>query len=279
MRIKPCDWAKLHNVSPQRTYALINNGRFRSACLEADGWTMDADDTPTPYHRQPVDLSGQRYGRLVIKSATTQRVYTSVVWLARCDCGRVYLARSNSIFSRFLSCGCLSRRGGQPYAKCPACGDRFPITMDGGQTPQFCPACAPNYDGCWNICPICGKLFQAPNDTITCSADCASAWEDRVHTSPPSNPPKPAPKSGQPGRRSKVWVLIDPTGQEHIVRNLRQWSEDNVALFFEQPDSGSAHELEYGFRAISAKLRSGSRLKQPTYKGWTLKGPPAYSPD
>ena len=54
------------------------------------------------------DLTGQRFGRLVVVSKTEERIYRHVVWKCLCDCGNECLAPSNSLKTgRKQSCGCL----------------------------------------------------------------------------------------------------------------------------------------------------------------------------
>lgn len=43
------------------------------------------------------DLSGKRFGKLVVLEETDQRKYGRVVWKCRCDCGNISLVISTSI--------------------------------------------------------------------------------------------------------------------------------------------------------------------------------------
>lgn len=53
------------------------------------------------------DLTGQRFGRLVVVGLSRRRS-RCVIWQTRCDCGRSHLARSWSLVSgQTRSCGCL----------------------------------------------------------------------------------------------------------------------------------------------------------------------------
>ena len=55
------------------------------------------------------DLSGQKFGRLSIVSKTEKRSYGSVVWICRCDCGKIKEVRQNKLKSgETKSCGCLN---------------------------------------------------------------------------------------------------------------------------------------------------------------------------
>lgn len=54
------------------------------------------------------DLTGVRFGRLVVLSKTNERVHRHVVWRCKCDCGNECTIPSSSLTSgRTQSCGCL----------------------------------------------------------------------------------------------------------------------------------------------------------------------------
>lgn len=56
-----------------------------------------------------IDLTGKRYGRLVVlERCETVKHGDHVKWLCQCDCGNMAKVRSNSLrFGNTLSCGCL----------------------------------------------------------------------------------------------------------------------------------------------------------------------------
>lgn len=57
-----------------------------------------------------VDLTGQRFGRLIALAATTKRSGSSVVWMCRCDCGGIKLVGADRLRTcGTKSCGCLLR--------------------------------------------------------------------------------------------------------------------------------------------------------------------------
>ena len=57
-----------------------------------------------------VDLSGQRFGRLVIICMTKKRNQGAVIWKCQCDCGKITNVRSNSLRQGLTrSCGCLQK--------------------------------------------------------------------------------------------------------------------------------------------------------------------------
>ena len=61
--------------------------------------------------RTMVDLTGQRFGRLVAVRPTERRVGSSVVWECKCDCGNTAFANQYALKSgNKLSCGCLRKK-------------------------------------------------------------------------------------------------------------------------------------------------------------------------
>ena len=56
------------------------------------------------------DLTGQRFGRLVVLERAESAPNHKTQWLCQCDCGSQVIVRSDSLLSgRTLSCGCLQR--------------------------------------------------------------------------------------------------------------------------------------------------------------------------
>lgn len=56
-----------------------------------------------------IDLTGQRFGRLVVLNRETPRG-TNASWRCKCDCGNeVVVFRQNLRMGNTKSCGCLSR--------------------------------------------------------------------------------------------------------------------------------------------------------------------------
>ena len=57
-----------------------------------------------------IDLTGQRFGRLVVIRECGRTKDGKVLWLCRCECGAEVVVRSNDLRSeKTKSCGCLSR--------------------------------------------------------------------------------------------------------------------------------------------------------------------------
>lgn len=64
-----------------------------------------------------IDISGQRFGRLVAVSQNGRDQHGQVVWLCRCDCGAIVSCLSANLrYGRTLSCGCLRRDNGVLHA-------------------------------------------------------------------------------------------------------------------------------------------------------------------
>lgn len=56
------------------------------------------------------ELTGQRFGRLTVLKQEEGRKYGSVLWLCKCDCGKIVIVPSGSLTSKSKrSCGCLLR--------------------------------------------------------------------------------------------------------------------------------------------------------------------------
>jgi len=61
--------------------------------------------------RGPIkDLTGQRFGRLVVLGDSEKRRWGQVLWKCRCDCGKEILKPAGHLAAGEInSCGCLSR--------------------------------------------------------------------------------------------------------------------------------------------------------------------------
>lgn len=155
-------------------------------------------------------------------------------------------------------------------------------------------------------CVICGKEFECyPSDNkVTCSNACRRERQRRLTTENPIKWSKDAkerlsargqtqnlkmgtaaaqqsPKAGrfETNQEAKIWTLIDPAGNEIVVRNLLLWARNNAALFDKPPGDRSANQISAGFRAIAQTLTGkrgapGKPRGSLTYYGWTLKFSP-----
>lgn len=159
-------------------------------------------------------------------------------------------------------------------------------------------------------CIICGKPFDCyPSDNrVTCSKDCRRERQRRITTSRPvqwsaeararasargetanlklgTAAAKKSPIAGrfETNQEAKIWTLIDPAGNEIVVRNLLLWARNNTDLFGKPPGDHSAAQIASGFKAIARTLegKRGAPGKQRgalTYFGWTLKNIPEDPP-
>lgn len=60
--------------------------------------------------RQLIDLTGQRFGRLLVLERSVRQSGGNSAWVCRCDCGAVKVIRGAHMRSgRSASCGCLMR--------------------------------------------------------------------------------------------------------------------------------------------------------------------------
>ena len=54
-----------------------------------------------------IDLTGQRFGRLVVLSRGKNSAHNAAQWICRCDCGNTVLVNSNNLRTNHTtSCGC-----------------------------------------------------------------------------------------------------------------------------------------------------------------------------
>lgn len=61
-------------------------------------------------HRH-LDITGERFGRLVALEPTKQRISGSVVWKCQCDCGNTCLKSVNALKRGFAwHCGCVNKK-------------------------------------------------------------------------------------------------------------------------------------------------------------------------
>ena len=57
-----------------------------------------------------LNITGQRFGRLVVLERQGVNRHRKVLWFAQCDCGKTIVVRTNSLVSgNTRSCGCLQR--------------------------------------------------------------------------------------------------------------------------------------------------------------------------
>lgn len=254
------------------------------------------------------DLTGQRFGRLVAIRPVRKKQNNDrhTMWFCKCDCGSAAVVQTNNLIQQTVSCGCVARGpkiGDTVRAVCPGCGEKFTIELNGEKTPQFCPDCSKVYTGkSWKVCPVCKKLFVSPPSAkkVTCSDECSKKWRNYVRTGTKfkwsEKSKKAARESGlwdnmdeaaaraRAGRAgdprferteenitSKMWILVDPSGNEHTVRNLKLWASENHEKFDKDGSEKSIKQISQGFYMIALSLKGKKVPPRFTYFGWTLK--------
>ena len=250
------------------------------------------------------DLTGRRFGRLVAIRPVRKKLDADrhTMWFCKCDCGGVAVVPTNNLIQQTVSCGCVSRGpkiGDRARAVCPGCGEKFTIELNGEKTPQFCPECTPKYEGRnWKVCPVCGNLFPSPasDKTVTCSKECSAEWKRRTHEGvsnqwseesrekkreqgqtdnlklgTPAAMASPVAGRFETNQEAKIWTLVDPSGNEIVVRNLSMWARENTERFGKPEGDKSAEQIVHGFYAIAQTLRGKRKTQAMTYFGWTLK--------
>ena len=66
--------------------------------------------------RKALDITGQRFGKLIAIQPTKERVHRNVVWECKCDCGNtVYATAANLNIGKVKSCGCEDGRKRRQY--------------------------------------------------------------------------------------------------------------------------------------------------------------------
>ena len=73
-----------------------------------------------------LDLTGQRFGKLIVIKRTEQRQNGSVVWECQCDCGNSVMVNSARLRNgQTASCGCLRKEKSRKASKKDLTGQRF----------------------------------------------------------------------------------------------------------------------------------------------------------
>ena len=101
---------------------------FVKACNLTTNRTTSCGCTPkeSATRSNIIDLTGQRFGKLVALRPTEERKNGFVMWECKCDCGNTVLARSSTLKSgRKTSCGCLCKPGMHNAKAKDLTGQRF----------------------------------------------------------------------------------------------------------------------------------------------------------
>jgi len=104
-----------------------------------------------------IDLTGQRFGRLVAIRDVGAHRNRARLWELRCDCGNSKVGNTRLLGEgKLLSCGCMlveKKAAGktvrvQHKKRCPTCGEAF-FFMSRASVPSYCPKCSGNYRRVW----------------------------------------------------------------------------------------------------------------------------------
>ena len=60
--------------------------------------------------KQVIDLTGRKFGKLIVLKIAGKNEYNNILWLCKCECGNTKIVRGNALKAgKTLSCGCYSR--------------------------------------------------------------------------------------------------------------------------------------------------------------------------
>lgn len=157
-------------------------------------------------------------------------------------------------------------------------------------------------------CVICGKPFDSyrSDNRVTCSDACRRLraaksshdkprkWGEDAKRRRAEDPDikarmdelqpralqaalaKPEGQRGPQNRGSKIWVLVDPSGNQVPCTNLLDWARNNYRLFEprtpEEERDDAANRIARGFQKIAACMRGNPSCKGSVYhyKDWGL---------
>lgn len=62
--------------------------------------------------KRKIDLTGRRFGKLVVLEDSGERNHEAIMWLCKCDCGTIKKVNGTALKSeKIVSCGCIKSRG------------------------------------------------------------------------------------------------------------------------------------------------------------------------
>ena len=144
----------------------------------------------------PIDLTGQRFGRLVALRQSPERRHGRLAWVCRCDCGSNAIVTGLSLrHGNTKSCGCLNRDklGHWPERTCDHCGQSY-LPRAEGQRLCRRRKCVLAHAAAWKRdhrvpkagparpCMICGSVFQPirPSNVVCRQRDCRLAYKRQL---------------------------------------------------------------------------------------------------
>jgi HNH endonuclease len=111
------------------------------------------------------DITGKRFGRLVVIKKTNKKKYGSYVWKCLCDCGNIKEVKRNDLISGATkSCGCLQKEKASESHKLNLIGKRFGrlvVLEDTGKKPKK------SRNTIWKCICDCGNISEIRGDYLT----------------------------------------------------------------------------------------------------------------
>ena len=97
-------------IKPILTSSLVTGNTRTCGCSKAEAAKKAADKNRGRPSPKVIDLTGKRFGRLVVLKRSGQRAPNNqLMWECRCDCGNIVVKRGDALRSgQTLSCGCLA---------------------------------------------------------------------------------------------------------------------------------------------------------------------------
>lgn len=230
------------------------------------------------------DLTGQTFGLWSVIAPAESDKNGRKRYLCRCTCGKERIVSADNL-RRGVSTSCghtgIVKRAEKLRGK------------------NFGPPAATR------TCVICGKMFLCPPSTNknTCSPECSTTYRSQRHTGLSNRWSEsgkirakeaaartgnlkngtaaalknPLNQRGPQNRRSKLWHLQDPDGNNVTVVNLLDWARIHAKDYFDmEPTDANAQNIASGIRNIKRSMEGKLRRKDgrpytvATYKGWTL---------
>lgn len=168
-----CDCGRITNVSRER---LVNGKTNSCGCLQAEKFKMSIEeyDRKFKYNRSESngifqDLTGQRFGKLVVREQYTKTNSHKLKWICDCDCGGTAIIIGDNLKNGHTqSCGCIDSAGesniamyldniGIKYHKEKTysdCRDKHPLPFDFGIKKGNKVVALIEYDGIQHFEPV-----------------------------------------------------------------------------------------------------------------------------
>jgi hypothetical protein len=226
------------------------------------------------------DLTGQRYGRLVVLARANDKIspsgYKQRRWLCRCDCGKTTVVYGSSLRGGTVrSCGCLARevQAGQSRKTtkyCIICGKPFTkITSLAKYSVTCSPACQALRIKAMRIGTTASdetreKLSEShKNEKIYAHLDeIRDASAEAI---------KKDPRYGkfETNIHAIQWHLVSPSGEDFRFGNLEHWLRTTGYTYFGvESESKDMDRVRSGLR--NAKRRTIKLGRQRYYQGWAV---------